>query len=55
MPPPRAVFVLRHQEGLPLREIGDLLGLREGTIKAHLHRAVQVLRKDLNDWQEDTP
>jgi len=51
----RAVFVLRHQEGLPLREIGDLLGLREGTIKAHLHRAVQVLRKDLNDWQEDTP
>jgi RNA polymerase sigma-70 factor, ECF subfamily len=29
--------------------------LREGTIKAHLHRAVQVLRKELNDWQEDTP
>jgi RNA polymerase sigma-70 factor (ECF subfamily) len=40
----RAVFVLRHQEGLSLKEIAALLGIREGTVKVHLHRAVRYLR-----------
>lgn len=40
----RAVFVLRHQEGLSLKEIAALLRIREGTVKVHLHRAVQFLR-----------
>lgn len=50
----RAVFVLRHQEGLPLREIAIALKLKEGTVKAHLHRAVQVLRKEFTDAEEVT-
>jgi RNA polymerase sigma-70 factor (ECF subfamily) len=45
----RAVFVLRHQEGLPLKEIAGLLGLEEGTVKAHLHRAVTRLRRELGE------
>jgi RNA polymerase sigma-70 factor (ECF subfamily) len=51
----RAVFVLRHQEGLPLKEIAAVLQLEEGTVKAHLHRAVRVLRVELQDLYEDQP
>lgn len=51
----RAVFVLRHHEGLPLQEIATLLGLETGTVKVHLHRAVTVLRAELVDIYEDVP
>lgn len=51
----RAVFVLRHQEELHLKEIADLLGLEEGTVKAHLHRAVTRLRKELGNGKEVAP
>lgn len=50
----RAVFVLRHQEGLPLKEIAQVLHLKEGTVKAHLHRAVQFLRQEFTDEKEVT-
>jgi RNA polymerase sigma-70 factor (ECF subfamily) len=45
----RAVFTLRHHEELPLKEIAAVLQLEEGTVKAHLHRAVHILRKELKD------
>ena len=51
----RAVFVLRHHEGLPLQEIATLLGLETGTVKVHLHRAVTALRTELADVYEDVP
>jgi RNA polymerase sigma-70 factor, ECF subfamily len=51
-PRQRAVFVLRHDEGLPLKEIAVLLGLEEGTVKVHLHRAVKALGKELADLVE---
>lgn len=54
-PRQRAVFVLRHYEGLPLQEIGGILGLETGTVKIHLHRAVTTLRKELADYREDLP
>lgn len=46
--PPRqkAVFVLRHLEELTLREIAEALDLEEGTVKTHLHRAVERFRKE---------
>ncbi|MFN2367231.1 MAG: RNA polymerase sigma factor [Desulfurivibrionaceae bacterium] len=50
----RAVFTLRHFDGMPLREIAVLLELEEGTVKSHLHRAVGVLRRELKDFQEET-
>ncbi len=40
----REVFILRHEAGLPLAEIGRRLGLAEGTVKIHLHRALAALR-----------
>lgn len=54
-PRQRAVFILRHQEELPLKEIAQILGLEEGTVKAHLHRAVTTLRHELHDLKEGSP
>lgn len=54
-PRQRAIFTLRHYEGLPLREIADLLDLEEGTVKTHLHRAVTTLRSELTEFQENLP
>jgi RNA polymerase sigma-70 factor (ECF subfamily) len=48
----QVVFMLRHYEGLALKEIAEHLGLETGTVKAHLHRAVTQLRKDLVDFRE---
>jgi RNA polymerase sigma-70 factor (ECF subfamily) len=43
----RDVFLLRHELDLPLKEIGERLGLAEGTVKIHLHRALAALRDSL--------
>ena len=40
----RAVLVLRHAEGLSLEEISTSLGLRLGTVKSTLHRALVEMR-----------
>jgi RNA polymerase sigma-70 factor (ECF subfamily) len=48
-PRQRSVFTLRHFEEMSLEEIGDLLGLDVGTVKAHMFRAVAKLREDLRD------
>ncbi|MFI5178902.1 MAG: RNA polymerase sigma factor [Vicinamibacterales bacterium] len=40
----RTVFVLHDVEGLEHREIGDLLGIAEGTSKSQLHKARYRLR-----------
>ena len=45
----RAVFTLRHYEDLSLEEIGGVLGLDVGTVKAHMFRAVTKLRVELRD------
>ncbi len=45
----RSVFVLRHDENRSLEEIGEILGLDQGTVKAHMSRALRKLRKELRD------
>ena len=50
----RAVFTLRHYQEMSLEEIGNLLGLDVGTVKAHMFRAVSKLREDLRDLYEGT-
>jgi RNA polymerase sigma-70 factor (ECF subfamily) len=45
----RSVFTLRHYEDLSLAEIGEILGLDTGTVKAHLFRALAKLREELKD------
>lgn len=46
-PMQRAVFQLRFLEEMPLEEIARTLGLRIGTVKVHLARAVGALRRDV--------
>jgi RNA polymerase sigma-70 factor, ECF subfamily len=48
-PRQRAAFTLRHYDDLSLEEIGNLLDLDIGTVKAHMHRAVVKLRNELRD------
>jgi len=48
----RTVFTLRHYEEMSLEEIGQILGLDVGTVKAHMFRAVSKLRADLRDLYE---
>lgn len=43
----RAVFVLRHYDGRSLEEIADALGMRLGSVKSTLHRAVRHVRARL--------
>jgi RNA polymerase sigma-70 factor (ECF subfamily) len=40
----KQVFVLRHYEGLSLRDISDILGRHIGTVKANLFHATRKLR-----------
>ncbi len=39
------VIALRFFEGKQIREIGEILGKREGTVKSLLHRGIEKLRK----------
>jgi RNA polymerase sigma-70 factor, ECF subfamily len=50
-PRERAVFHLKHYEGLKLREIGSILNTTEETAKNTLFRATQKLRSELADLQ----
>jgi RNA polymerase sigma-70 factor (ECF subfamily) len=43
----RTVFMLRHVEEMDIREIADTIGLSEGTVKAHLSRAMVRVRAEL--------
>lgn len=43
----REVFILRHWQGFSTRETASLLGISSGTVKSHLKRAVDSLRKDI--------
>lgn len=46
-PRQRLVFVLKHYENLKIREISAMLNIREGTVKAFLHRSLKTLRQRL--------
>lgn len=52
---PRAALLiqLHYQEGLPVREAAEIVGIKEGTAKVALHRA----RKKLREWliEDDMP
>jgi RNA polymerase sigma-70 factor (ECF subfamily) len=47
----KIIFRLRHYENLALEEIADHLGLRAGTVRAHLFRAIHKVREELAGWR----
>ena len=48
----KEAFVLVHMEGFSVHEASCLMGKPEGTVKSHLHRALQALRSELADLAE---
>jgi RNA polymerase sigma-70 factor (ECF subfamily) len=53
--PYRVVVVLRHYEGLKFREIGDVLGIPEGTVKSRMSEALTQLGRVLNPVISEEP
>jgi len=47
----RAVFLLKHNEGLKISEIALALGISEGAVKSHLSRAVASLSTSMKDYR----
>jgi|ERR1035437_638712 RNA polymerase sigma-70 factor (ECF subfamily) len=43
----KKVFVLKNTEGLKIREVAAILGMSDGTVKSHLNRAVDKIKKEL--------
>ena len=41
----RTIFILRFVEDMDVLEIADATGLSEGTVKVHLFRALQAVRR----------
>lgn len=47
----RVVFLLRHEQGLPIAEIAEYLGVAPSTVGVHLTRALRALRDRLSkEW-----
>jgi RNA polymerase sigma-70 factor (ECF subfamily) len=43
----KMVFLLRYQQDIPIREIAEILGCPEGTVKSRLFNAIKILSKKL--------
>ena len=54
-PDHRQVVALRYFAGLTVPEAARALGVREGTVKSRLHRALALLRQQLDDSGFETP
>ncbi len=46
-PNQRSVFIMSRYDCLQIKEIAEILGMAEGTVKIHLHRAVKKLKNIL--------
>jgi hypothetical protein len=49
-PRQRLIITLKHQNGLKLNEIAELLGITLGGAKASYHKALMALREKLRPW-----
>jgi RNA polymerase sigma-70 factor (ECF subfamily) len=52
-PAQRITVVLRHYEGLPLKEIAEIRGCALGTIKSTLFQAFRVIQRALTEVDEE--
>ncbi len=52
-PKQRKIFILRHWDGLSLKDIATAVGRSDGTVKAHLFHAHRNLRKHLQSYLKD--
>ena len=45
---------MNRYDGLQIKEIAEILGIAEGTVKIHLHRAIKKLRGLLQPFRENS-
>ena len=50
----RSIFLLRYQADLPIKEIQNIIGCAEGTIKSRLFYLTKKLAKNLQDYNPNT-
>ena len=50
----KKVFLMNRYDGLQIKEIAEILGIAEGTVKIHLHRAIKKLRVLLQPFRENS-
>lgn len=53
-PKQRQIFILRHWDGLSLKDIAVKVGRSDGTVKAHLFHAHRNLRKHLSPYLKES-
>ena len=46
----QVIFRLRHYDNHSLETIAEMLGLKSGTVRAHMFRAVHKIRHELAEW-----
>ena len=49
----RSTFLLRYRENFTIREIADILGIAEGTVKSRLHNSKKQLAKELDFLKDE--
>ncbi len=49
----RAAFVLSPMQELPTREVAQILGCRQTTVRGYLHSARRKLRREFSDFREE--
>lgn len=49
----RQAILLFHQQGLPVQEVAEVMGLPVGTVKSHLHRGRAAMKKLLGMELQD--
>lgn len=47
----REVFVLKHMDGLSIKEISEIVGINEGTVKSRLFYAIKKLAAELKMFE----
>lgn len=52
-PKEKSAFILKHYEGLTIREIAEIIKTTEGTVKSLLFRAIKKLQKSLAIYKNE--
>lgn len=48
----RIPLLLKHYYGFSYEEIGRMIDIKEGTVKSRVHKCLQLIRKELGDFDE---
>ncbi|WP_052343540.1 RNA polymerase sigma factor SigY [Bacillus massiliigorillae] len=48
----RIPLLLKHYYGFSYEEIGKMIEIKEGTVKSRVHKCVQLIRKEMDDFDE---